>query len=230
MPAEKQQFFRENFQWSVLKRNAMSVAEALVTSFSMIPGGRALQHIPGIHSGGIAFMKSLTDQLANYASYHRDRRNIATHFIGIPMILFSIILLLSRPIWWANAVIPATPALLVSVVMGLYYLRLDIPLGLFMGIILVSMLKLAAPLAIADTSSWLTWGIGLFVVGWIFQSIGHIWEGKKPAFLDDIIGLIIGPLFVATELVFALGGRAELHAEITRRVGKTRVGKKAESH
>jgi uncharacterized membrane protein YGL010W len=172
----------------------------------------------------------LTDQLANYASYHRDRRNIATHFIGIPMILFSIVLLLSRPIWMADTVIPVTPALLISALMGLYYLRLDMPLGLFMCIILVSMLKLAAPLALGETSSWLSWGIGLFVVGWIFQSIGHIWEGKKPAFLDDIIGLIIGPLFVATELVFALGGRSELHAEITQRVGKTRVGKNAESH
>lgn len=175
-------------------------------------------------------MKSLTDQLATYASYHRDRRNIGTHFIGIPMILFSIVLLLSRPIWMTDTLIPVTPALLISIVLGLYYLRLDISLGLFMCIILVSMLKLAAPLAMASTSTWLTWGLGLFVIGWIFQSIGHIWEGKKPAFLDDIIGLIIGPLFVAAELVFMLGGRAELHAEITARAGETRVGKKAETH
>lgn len=175
-------------------------------------------------------MKSLTEQLANYASYHRDRRNIATHFIGIPMILFSIVLLLSRPLWVTDTVIPVTPALLVSIVVGLYYLRLDIPLGLLMCFILVSMLKLAAPLAMAETGTWLTWGLSLFVVGWIFQSVGHIWEGKKPAFLDDIIGLIIGPLFVATELVFLLGGRAELHAEITARAGKTRVGKKIEMH
>jgi uncharacterized membrane protein YGL010W len=175
-------------------------------------------------------MKSLTDQLATYASYHRDRRNIGTHFIGIPMILFSIVLLLSRPIWMTDTLIPVTPALLISVVMGLYYLRLDISLGLFMCIILVSMLKLAAPLAMASTATWLTWGLGLFVIGWIFQSIGHIWEGKKPAFFDDVIGLIIGPLFVAAELVFMLGGRAELHAEITARAGETRVGKKAETH
>jgi len=173
-------------------------------------------------------MKSLTDQLATYASYHRDRRNIATHFIGIPMILYSIIMLLSRPIWMADTVIPVTPALFASIIMGLYYLRLDIPLGLLMSIVLVSMIKLAAPLAMADTSTWLSWSIGLFVVGWIFQSIGHIWEGKKPAFLDDVMGLIIGPLFVATELVFALGGRTALLAEIESRVGKTRVGKKLE--
>ena len=32
-------------------------------------------------------MKSLVDRLASYAEYHRDKRNIATHFVGIPMIL-----------------------------------------------------------------------------------------------------------------------------------------------
>ncbi|HYX39390.1 MAG TPA: Mpo1-like protein [Oligoflexus sp.] len=174
-------------------------------------------------------MRNLTDQLATYASYHRDRRNIGTHFIGIPMILFGVVLLLSRPLWMTDTVIAVTPALFASIVVGLYYLSLDIPLGLFMCIILVSMLKLAAPLAMDSTSTWLTWGIGFFVVGWIFQTVGHIWEGKKPAFVDDLMGLIIGPLFVAAELVFALGGRAALHKEIEARAGKTRVGKNVET-
>ena len=35
--------------------------------------------------------------LAQYAEYHRDRRNIATHFIGVPMIMFGSLVLLSRP-------------------------------------------------------------------------------------------------------------------------------------
>ena len=39
----------------------------------------------------------LTQQLAKYAAYHRDRRNIATHFIGIPMIVLAVAVLLSRP-------------------------------------------------------------------------------------------------------------------------------------
>ena len=42
-------------------------------------------------------MKTLTDQLAQYAVYHRDRRNIATHFVGIPMIVVALAVLLSRP-------------------------------------------------------------------------------------------------------------------------------------
>ena len=65
-------------------------------------------------------------------------------------------------------------------------------------------------------------GIGLFVVGWLIQFIGHYYEGKKPAFVDDIMGLIIGPLFVVAEVVFALGLRASVLQAIEARVGPVR--------
>lgn len=31
-------------------------------------------------------MKTLIDHLSQYADYHRDPRNIRTHFVGVPMI------------------------------------------------------------------------------------------------------------------------------------------------
>ena len=43
-------------------------------------------------------MKNLTEQLSSYAAYHRDHRNIRTHFVGIPMIVFAVVILLSRPV------------------------------------------------------------------------------------------------------------------------------------
>ena len=96
-------------------------------------------------------MKNLTEHLASYASYHRDRRNIATHFIGIPMILFAVVVLLSRPQWMIDSALPLSPALFAAVFSGLYYLKLDIRLGLFMCIILGAFLQFAAPLAAAST-------------------------------------------------------------------------------
>ena len=42
-------------------------------------------------------MKNLVEHLSQYASYHRDPRNIATHFVGIPMIVVAVTVLLSRP-------------------------------------------------------------------------------------------------------------------------------------
>ena len=35
----------------------------------------------------------------------------------------------------------------------------------------------------------------VFVVSWIFQFIGHKIEGKKPAFFQDLLFLLIGPLW-----------------------------------
>ena len=58
-------------------------------------------------------MKTLVDHLAQYAAYHRDRRNIASHFIGIPMIVLAVAVLLSRPgfhlagLWLAPATLVA---------------------------------------------------------------------------------------------------------------------------
>ncbi len=167
-------------------------------------------------------MKTLTDQLAGYAAYHRDRRNIVTHLVGIPVIVFAVVVLLSRPTLAGVAGVPVTPALLAALAATAYYLALDRPLGLAMAAVLAAMLALAAPLAAAATGTWLGWGIGLFVAGWIVQFVGHGFEGRKPAFVDDVIGLLIGPLFVAAEVVFMLGMRRGLREDVERRAGPTR--------
>ena len=172
-------------------------------------------------------MRTLTDQLAQYAAYHRDRRNIATHFVGIPMIVLAVQVLLSRPLLGDLGGVPVTPALGVTVVTCVYYLWLDRPLGALMALLMAAGLALAWPLAAQTTALWLWSGIGLFVVGWVIQFVGHIWEGRKPAFVDDLIGLVIGPLFVVAEIVFALGGRRALHAAITQRAGPLRTGRQA---
>ena len=65
------------------------------------------------------------------------------------------------------------------------------------------------------------------MVGWIIQFLGHYWEGRKPAFVDDLVGLLIGPLFVAAEVGFAMGLRLEVQRAIEARVGPTRVGRPA---
>lgn len=169
-------------------------------------------------------MKTIVDQLAKYAEYHRDRRNIVTHFIGIPMIVLAVQVLLARPVLMPGAM-PVTAALIVSVLTALYYLRLDRPLGLLMTVLLALGLLLADAAAAQSTATWLWIGIGLFVVGWVIQFVGHIYEGRKPAFVDDLIGLIIGPLFVAAELVFLLGLRQDLQHAIEERAGPTRTGR-----
>lgn len=166
-------------------------------------------------------MKTLEEQLANYAAYHRDPRNIATHFIGIPMIVVAVATLLSRPAAELGGV-TVSPALAVSALTALYYLRLDLRLGLLMTMLLAGAVSLGAWAAAQTTAVWLAWGVGGFVVGWVFQFVGHFWEGRKPAFVDDLMGLIIGPLFVTVELLFLAGALRSLQQRIEARVGPVR--------
>ncbi len=167
-------------------------------------------------------MKTLTDQLAQYAAYHRDRRNIATHFVGIPMIVVAVATLLSRPGFDVGGWL-LTPALVVTALSVAYYLLLDLRFGLAMAVAMAGSLWVGYWFAAQGTALWLAGGIGLFVVGWVLQFIGHYYEGKKPAFVDDLVGLIIGPLFVMAEAAFALGLRKEELARVEARVGPTHI-------
>jgi uncharacterized membrane protein YGL010W len=169
-------------------------------------------------------MRTLTEQLANYAAYHRDRRNIATHFVGIPMIVFAVCVLLARPAF----ALPGTsltvhPAWIVGAAAALFYLRLSFGYGLAMSALLFVALIGASRVAEAGAAVWLATGVGLFVLGWIVQFVGHYYEGRKPAFVDDLIGLLIGPLFVVAEIAFALGFSRELKRAIEAQVGPTRI-------
>ena len=163
-------------------------------------------------------MKTLTDHLAQYAAYHRDPRNIATHFIGVPMIVLAVATLLSNPAIMAGPV-PVSLATLVTGATCIFYWRLDVRLGAVMTLLLALTLAVAHWLATMDTAHWLMAGVGLFVVGWAIQFLGHYYEGKKPAFVDDLVGLLVGPLFLVAETSFFLGMRLDVKAAVELRVG-----------
>jgi uncharacterized membrane protein YGL010W len=166
-------------------------------------------------------MKTLIEQLSTYAAYHRDSRNIATHFLGIPMIVLAAAILLARPSMLLGGVL-LSPALLLSAVAAAFYLRLDLRYGLAMSLWLALNLWLAQSLAAVSIGGWIGAGLGLFVIGWALQFLGHYHEGRKPAFVDDLIGLAVGPLFVLAEAGFAVGLRPEVRAAIESRVGAVR--------
>lgn len=170
-------------------------------------------------------MRNLVDQLSQYAAYHRDARNVATHFVGIPMIVVAVAMLLSRPsLGEAPSGVALSPALAVVLATTLYYLKLDARFGGVMGVMLGLSLWAGQWAAAQSTGVWLGWGLGLFVAGWAIQFVGHIFEGRKPAFVDDIMGLIIGPLFLVAEAAFAAGLRRETHRQVMERLGTGAAG------
>jgi len=160
-----------------------------------------------------------TELLRQYAEYHRDQRNIATHLIGVPMIVFAIGVLLARPgielggwVW--------TPAWVVFVLGAAWYLSRGLP-GLGLAVTAVSGVLFA--LAHQVQVNPLAWGVGLFLVGWIIQFVGHYYEGRKPAFADDLVGLLVGPMFVVLEALAGLGLFKALMADIERHAGPTHL-------
>jgi uncharacterized membrane protein YGL010W len=155
-------------------------------------------------------MKTLTEQLAAYAAYHRDVRNKATHFVGVPLVMFSILLflgwfrLVAAPEW------PLTGATLFYLGTTVYYLLLDWRMAV---------LQLPWTLPIfwaADRVALWPWPESLaafgvaFVGGWIIQLIGHAWEGRRPALADNLLQIFNAPLFLTAEVLLPLGFRQDL--------------------
>jgi uncharacterized membrane protein YGL010W len=137
-------------------------------------------------------VKKVDALLGDYASHHRSRGNLVCHSIGIPLIVFgslSFLELVRLPLpgWTAAEALIAAAFL--------FYAALDVPLAVAMLLPMV-VLDLAAR-AVGD------WRVGLaaFVVGWIFQGVGHArYEKNRPAFLRNLLHLLIGPLFLVNEL------------------------------
>lgn len=174
-------------------------------------------------------MSKLERLLSQYAAYHLDRKNVFTHFIGIPLIVFSIICLTARAgIVVSN--VELTLAMLILSLTVLYYLSLDWIFAAIMAIIFIIAYPFAYVIAQWQMSSWLAASIGIFVVGWVFQFVGHFYEKKKPAFMDDLIGLAIGPLFVLAELVFLLGFRKPLEQRMLSEAHKLRAEMDRKTH
>ena len=167
-------------------------------------------------------MKSIEEQMSFYAAYHQDARNKATHFIGVPAIMLSLFI----PLAWIRvdvAGLTLTAAMLFAGVVLVYYFLLDAPLALCMLVITGVMVWLGQHLAdLGAVQGWI-WFAVLFVGGWIVQLIGHLYEGRKPALVDNLFQIFIAPLFLAAEVFFALGYKPRLHAAVQERALRMRA-------
>ncbi|HAS6346805.1 TPA: DUF962 domain-containing protein [Vibrio vulnificus] len=140
-------------------------------------------------------MRSLEQWLDAYGESHQNSTNQKIHTFAVPGIFFSIVALI-----WS---LPSLPLPVLSLnwvwVAALpvwwFYYRLSISVFLMMlGYTLASIALawsvelLGLPLA--------EMAVGLFIVLWIFQFVGHKIERKKPSFFEDLKFLLIGPVWV----------------------------------
>jgi len=150
-------------------------------------------------------------QLGAYATVHRDWRNKATHFVGIPIIVFSLLLVLSL---WRFELLGRewTMSLAVAIVAVVGWMALDLGIGLVMALIMAVAWFAAEALAGSLGSASAVWMafIALFVGGWALQFVGHHYEGKRPALLTNIFQGFIGPMFLVAESLVVMGQRGDL--------------------
>ncbi|HYE50225.1 MAG TPA: Mpo1-like protein [Azospirillaceae bacterium] len=155
-------------------------------------------------------------QMAMYVTYHRDKRNRATHFLGIPAIVYSLIqlaALVRLPVGEGELSL----AVLLTGAAWVLWVLLNRAIGLTMGLFLVPSLLAAEYVARThgDATVWTVFAVA-FVGGWVLQLWGHVYEGKRPALLSNLFQALIGPMFLVAEVFAHLGWQPELLARVER--------------
>lgn len=138
---------------------------------------------------------ALRKHFADYAAFHTTAGNKACHSFGIPIIALASFALLARVPLVALGGFELTLAeLAIALIVG-YYLTLDATLALAM-LVAYALLDAAGrfipPLP----------AVGLFVVGWILQGVGHwVYEKNSPAFFRNFVHLAVGPLWILAKAI-----------------------------
>lgn len=145
--------------------------------------------------------RPLDRYFASYSDDHRNAVNQRIHVVAVPAILWSVVAILwclPPLITWFQQGIWAALAMFAA---WAYYNRLSRPLGLGMLAVFFFCGCLCRLLEARLGLPGLLWtGVGVFVVAWIAQFVGHRFEGRRPSFLTDLTYLLIGPAWVLAKV------------------------------
>jgi uncharacterized membrane protein YGL010W len=149
-------------------------------------------------------MRSINEFLNEYGKTHRNSSNQRIHFLCVPVILISTLAfgwplslaMLGNDAAWATFVNVTTIASALMLV-G-FYARLGWRAVVAMAVFLA--VSIAVIMAVESSVLPLIWtAVIAWVAAWVLQLVGHNIEGAKPSFVDDVVFLLIGPLFVLEE-------------------------------
>jgi len=159
-------------------------------------------------------MHSLAHWIDRYELCHKNPANRFIHHICVPAIQFSLLGLL----WLVRLPFPeswpymlANTAIVLVVLVMVYYFILSWRLALGMLLFTVAMLILIDFLFKQDVLLELS--ISIFVSAWIGQFVGHMIEGKRPSFFEDLRFLLIGSLWALIHLYATLGMSMEKRSQ-----------------
>jgi uncharacterized membrane protein YGL010W len=99
-----------------------------------------------------------------------------------------------------------------------YYFLLDVPLAIATAVVSCALFYLARLTARTGFAPGWAWFGAFFLGGWIFQLVGHVFEGRKPALADNLFQIFIAPIFLMAELFFALGLKRDVRDKVEARL------------
>ena len=160
-------------------------------------------------------MKSIEQWIEEYGESHQNSTNKAIHWICVPLIMLSLLALISMIPFPINDItlfsINGEKVLLNWTIIFLlfaiiFYLRLSISIAVGMLLIAIGMIASINWIELFDSTIWRL-SLSIFVVAWIGQFIGHKIEGKKPSFFEDLQFLLIGPAWLLSFIYKKIGIR-----------------------
>jgi len=154
----------------------------------------------------------LLNLMRHYRHYHKKKWTVLTHLIGVPLVTLAVLIFFG----WIKISVPGFFTLSVAwigvIIMAIYYLILDLMIGAATTVMLIVLCAIASIFTTTGPSALsLKLFIIIFILGWIFQLIGHAIEGKKPALLNSFFqSVFIAPFFITAEIFFILGYKKDL--------------------
>lgn len=147
-------------------------------------------------------MQTLQTYIKEYSESHLNPTNVLIHKICVPAILFSTIGIIkafpvpaSWPLWLDWSLI----AIVFVLIFDASFKNIRVFLSQLVLIIpMVVILELLRP-------RFFLISLGIFIVAWIAQFIGHKIEGKKPSFFKDLFYLLIGPIWTMNTFTAQIG-------------------------
>jgi uncharacterized membrane protein YGL010W len=150
-------------------------------------------------------------QLAAYADHHRDPRNCVAHYLGIPMLFLAVIMPFA--LWRieiAGLTLTAAPLMTAIGIVG--WMIIDRFVGVAMIIAVTPFVAFAQWLALRFGAA-VVWGVStsLLAIGTTCLVVGHTaFERRRPALADNLFQAFIGPMFIMSKALVALGFRPDL--------------------
>ncbi|KAL3425298.1 hypothetical protein PVAG01_02089 [Phlyctema vagabunda] len=171
---------------------------------------------------------NLEKQLLFYGAYHHDPINIAIHTACVPILLLTGIQFgtntpsLFKSQWLSTHNLPTNLGTIAAITYSGLYMVLEPVAGAALSPLLIGFAAFANRLTTKYGARANKYSIGIHVVSWLLQFVGHgKFEGRAPALLDNLFqALFLAPLFVWMEFLFKLGYRPELRARLEAGVQK----------